>query len=117
MIEFKGMKIFFYAKKIDMRKGIDGLCFLLVDQEIKPQTGDLYLFSNRTGRTVKGLIWDRNGFILVCKRIERGRFKIRYDDSKNAPLELTEEQLRWLLAGLDFEKLILFPELNIKDFC
>lgn len=116
MIEFKGMKIFFYVGAIDMRKGIDGLCLLLIEQDTKPQSGDLYLFSNRTGKTVKGLIWDRNGFILVCKRIEIGKFKIKYDESRSDTFEITEEQLRWLLAGLDFEKLILFPELNIKDF-
>lgn len=116
MIEFIGIKIFFYASAIDMRKGIDGLCMLLIEQEIQPQTGDLYLFSNRSGRAVKGILWDRNGFILIYKRIESGRFKIKFDDAKTGALELTEEQLRWLLAGLDYDRLILFPELKIKDF-
>jgi len=116
MIEFKEVKIFFYAKAIDMRKGINGMCILLSEQEISPKAGDLYLFSNKSGRTVKGLIWDRNGFMMICKRLEIGRFKVKYNEIDRNTLELTEEQLRWLLAGLDFEKSIIFPELNLKHF-
>lgn len=63
MMTFSDTKIYIYAKAIDMRKGIDGLCQLLMEEEIKPQTGALYLFANRTGRTLKGLLWDRNGCV------------------------------------------------------
>jgi transposase len=115
MITFNDSRIFIYSRAIDMRKGIDGLCQLLFEQEVKPQCGGLYLFSNKTGRVVKGLIWDRNGFILIYKRIEGGRFKVRFDDNQRATLELTQEQLKWLLAGLDYERLILFPELNLQN--
>lgn len=99
-----------------MRKGIDGLCLLLSEQNVKPQTGGLYLFSNRIGRILKGLIWDRNGFILISKRIEGSRFKIRFDASIHEPFELDREQLKWLLAGLDYEQQSIFPALKIEHF-
>jgi transposase len=102
MISFDESRIFIVTKSVDMRKGIDGPCLLLIEQEIAPETGGLYLFSNRSGRILKGLVWDRNGFILIYKRIENSRFKIQFDESQESPLELSHEQLRWLLAGLDY---------------
>lgn len=116
MISFDESKIFIYSKSVDMRKGIDGLCLLLIEQDIKPQSGGLYLFSNHSGKILKGLIWDRNGFMLIYKRIENGRFKIHFNEFCEFPVELSQEQLRWLLAGLDYTKNILFPELHIEDF-
>ena len=116
MIHFDSDKIFIYSKPIDMRKGVDGLCFLLVEQDIKPQTGGLYLFSNHSGKILKGLLWDRNGFMLIYKRIEQGRFKIEFKAAQESPVEVSQEQLRWLLAGLDYTKNSLFPELTINDF-
>ena len=116
MISFNESKIYIYTQVVDLRKGIDGLCLLLDEQEVRPQVGGLYLFSNRTGRTIKGLIWDRNGFILIYKRLEKGRFRVQFDDIQRSPLELSQEQLRWLLAGLDYNRQILFPELKIEHF-
>jgi transposase len=116
MISFDESRIFIYTKSVDMRKGIDGLCLLLIEQEIAPESGGLYLFSNRSGRILKGLVWDRNGFMLIYKRIEKGRFKIQFNEGHNTPLELSHEQLRWLMAGLDYTKNSIFPELKIKDF-
>ncbi len=116
MIHFDVDRIFIYSKSVDMRKGVDGLCLLLIEQDIKPQDGGLYLFSNHSGKILKGLVWDRNGFMLIYKRIEKGRFKIQWNECTESPMELNQEQLRWLLAGLDYTKNVLFPELKIKDF-
>jgi hypothetical protein len=48
MILFDESRIFIYTKSVDMRKGIDDLSLLLIGQEIAPETGGLYLFSNRS---------------------------------------------------------------------
>lgn len=116
MISFIEEKIFIYSQAIDMRKGLNGLCLLLSAQGIHPQEGGLYLFSNRAGRAIKGLFWDRNGFLLIYKRIETGRFKIVFDETHGMTLELNPEQLGWLLAGLDYSQQRIFPELKIKYF-
>lgn len=57
-----------------------------------------------------------DGFVLIYKRIENGRFKIQFNEGQETPLELSHEQLRWLMAGLDYTKNTIFPELKIKDF-
>ncbi len=114
MISFDS-KIFIYRRTVDMRKGVDGLSALLSEQGIAPQSGGLYLFSNSSGRTIKGLIWDRNGFVLIYKRLERGRFKMSFDAAA-VSVELSPAQLRWLLAGLDYSQQALFTELDIQDF-
>jgi transposase len=116
MIRFDEGQIFIYCKSVDMRKGVDGLSMLLSERGVSAQSGGLYLFSNSSGKVVKGLIWDRNGFILIYKRLERGRFRIQFNEQIGVSAELTQEQLRWLLAGLDYEQQAVFPELKIKDF-
>lgn len=108
----EGIKIYLYSEPVDMRKGIHGLTILLVDQlSVKPQSGDLYLFRNRRGNKVKVLHWDKNGFLMHYKCIEKRRFKFPRD--LPGQIELSEAQLSWLLAGLDF---MLMAQCNDLDF-
>lgn len=61
---------------VDMRKAIDGLSYLvepLLAQ--KPASGNLFVFVARDRSKVKILYWDRTGFALWYKRLERGRFR------------------------------------------
>ncbi|WP_062092452.1 IS66 family insertion sequence element accessory protein TnpB [Caballeronia udeis] len=60
-----------------MRKAIDGLSYLvepLLAQ--KPASGNLFVFVARDRSKVKILYWDRTGFALWYKRLERGRFPL-----------------------------------------
>lgn len=116
MISLNIEHIFIYAKPIDMRKGVSGLCALLANEEINPRLKGLYLFGSRSGKMIKGLLWDRNGFMLIYKRLEKGRFKIQFDKSIIDSPQISHEELRWLFAGLDYRQKMIFPELNISDF-
>ncbi len=63
------------AKPVDMRKAIDGLSALVqpvIGQD--PLSGHLFVFVSKSRTKVKLLWWDRNGFWLLYKRLERGRF-------------------------------------------
>lgn len=97
---------------IDMRKSIDSLS-TLVAQEFKsgPQSGHLFIFFNRCRDKVKILHWDRNGFMLHYKRLEKHRFVLP-SATGNTQIMITETQLNGLLAGLNFELMGDFNEIE-----
>jgi len=82
-----------------MRKSFQGLLALVqqVFQQEDPYTGSLFVFVNRRGNFVKALAWDRTGFVLYAKRLERGRFVFPSEASSQ---ELSERALRFLLDGI-----------------
>ena len=85
----------------DMRKQINGLSVIAEQQmERDPLSGNLFLFCNRHRRILKCLYWDRNGFWLLQKRLERDRFP--WPQSEEAAREISSEQLKMLLDGIDF---------------
>ena len=92
-------RIFAYTKPTDMRKSFQGLLALVQDlfRDQDPYSGSLYLFVNRRGNYVKILAWDRTGFALFAKRLERGRFLF---PSAAPSQELSEKTLRFLLDGI-----------------
>ena len=70
-------RVFAYAVAVDMRKSFNGLIHLTREAlKEDPLSGNVYVFTNRSGNLMKCLVWDRTGFVVVAKRLERGRFKI-----------------------------------------
>lgn len=92
-------RIFAYTKPTDMRKSFQGLLGLVQQlfAERDPYSGSLFVFVNRKGNYVKILAWDRTGFCLYAKKLERGRFGFPAPD---ATQELSEQALRFLLDGI-----------------
>ncbi len=81
-----------------MRKSFDGLyCIVRYKLEEEPTSGDLFLFLNRRRNYVKGLLWDRTGFVIIAKRLENGQFKLRNKASK---IVISRECLRKFLDGI-----------------
>ena len=91
-------RIFAYTQPTDMRKSFHGLLALVQRLFTEdPYSGSLFVFVNRRGNYVKILTWDRTGFALYAKRLERGRFVFpRAGDNQ----ELSEQALRFLLDGI-----------------
>lgn len=104
------IKVYLATEPVDGRKAINGLCAYVSESfDGKLMDGSVFVFYNRCRDRVKCLFWDKNGFVLYHKRLERGKFKM----NGNSPFELTQQQLDWLLAGLDFD---LMNEFSMLDF-
>jgi len=97
-----GLKVYVHRAPVDGRKHINGL-LALVEQTLglDPFAAALYVFGNRRGDRVRILLWQRNGFWLLVKRLEAERFV--WPRQGAAVVELTVEQLHWLLEGLDVQ--------------
>lgn len=107
--------IWFYPAPVDFRKQIDGLVMLVADSlSLKPLSGELFIFRNRTGKRIKLLWYDQNGFWLCYKRLERG--KLIFPTYSDAALELSRDQLSWLLSGLDIAKQKQLPVTTAEYF-
>jgi transposase len=107
--------IWLYSNPVDFRKQIDGLVILIADQlALNPTSGQLFLFRNRSSNKIKLLWWDRNGFWLCYKRLEEGR--LIFPPILDQAIELTRDQLTWLLSGLDYLEQRLLPEVKASNF-
>jgi len=94
-------RFFLYSEPTDMRKSFDGLSGIVINElNGNPLSGDVYIFINKRRDRLKLLVWDRNGFWLLYKRLEEGRFqKLIFKDSKGT--YLSYESLIMLLEGID----------------
>ena len=96
-------RIFLCLRPVDFRKAHDGLCAHVRDQfEDDPFSGDLFVFHNGAKDRVKLLVWDKNGFWLLYKRLEKGRFPfdVRGDGAR---VEIDRAQLSMMLEGIDWK--------------
>jgi transposase len=85
----------------DMRKQIDGLAALVVDElRADPFSSHLFVFCNRARDKLKILYWHNNGFWLCYRRLERQRFWWPSAHHRG-PVQLSLRELSWLLEGLD----------------
>ena len=84
----------------DMSKAINGLSLMVADRLGHDAfSGHLFAFCNRGRTLIKILYWDRNGFCLWQKRLEKHRFT--WPGSEAEVMELGARELTWLLDGLD----------------
>jgi transposase len=91
-------RILAYSEPVDMRKSFDGL--VAVVQNVlgeDPLAECLFVFFNRRGNYMKLVTWDRTGYCLFAKRLERGRFRLPSGDSKQ---EISERAFRLILDGI-----------------
>lgn len=95
-----GIRVYLAMGDTDMRKAINGLSILVESIfSLDPFSGHLFVFTNRRRNILKILYWDRNGFCLWQKRLEKHRF--RWPVSFDNVVEIEGRELLWLLEGLD----------------
>jgi transposase len=97
--------VYLHRDSVDFRKSIDGLS-LIVEQAMGLSVFDssLFVFCNKRRDKIKILYWDRSGFCLWYKRLEKEKFKWPRKNDHNV-ISLTEEQFHWLLRGFDINQI------------
>lgn len=84
----------------DLRSGIDTLASIIdAKTDNSPFVPDtLYLFCGRKADRIKGLVWEKDGFRLLYKRLEQGKFVWPRNEAEVRVI--TSQQFRWLMEGL-----------------
>lgn len=98
-------------RAVDGRKSFNGLAAVVESEfELSPMSGDLFIFLTRRANLVRMLFWDRDGFCLVSKRLEKGTFKrVRQAAAKGGHVELDVAELTLLLEGIEAKNLRRAP--------
>ena len=93
--------VYLHRPTVDFRKSINGLSNLVIaEMNLNVMSGALFIFCNRGKDKLKILYWDKTGFALWYKRLEKDKFKWP-NQQHDKQLVLSEQQLNWLLDGFD----------------
>lgn len=106
--------IMVYTRPVDFRKSIDGLVDVVLSENNLDPHKNIFIFLNKSRDKIKILAWHKNGFVLLLKRLEKGHFMNIKE--KACSVNITPQQLSWLLAGLDWVSMSTWGELEYCDF-
>jgi transposase len=96
-----GVRVFVATARVDGRKGIDGLSTLVRSQFAEdPLSGSMYVFFSRRSDRVRVLYYDRDGYVLVTKRLEKGSFRIPWR-AEQGRVVIEAAELLLVLEGID----------------
>ena len=103
ILDLRNIRVYIRPGYTDLRKAANGLT-IIIQEEMKedPFSGSVYLFCNRERRLLKAVYWDKTGFWLSQKRLEKEKYP--WPDTPETVRELGGEELQMLLSGIDFFK-------------
>jgi len=101
IFDLEKTKVFIKPGFTDMRKASNGLT-VIIQEEMKedPFSDSMYLFCSRNRRLLKAVYWDKTGFWLCQKKLEKDKYP--WPDTVEEARELNGEEFKMLLAGIDF---------------
>ena len=108
------VEVYLCREVVDFRKSINGLSALVEDHlGLNPFGPQLFVFCNRRRDKLKILYWERSGFVLWYKRLEKHRFPWPGRDGSDV-LTMTGRELNWLLDGIDLFRIKPHEELSYE---
>lgn len=106
--------VMIHREPVDMRRGINGLCELVAQAEMGDLSGrNLFVFCGKRRDSIKVLYFDKSGFCLWQKRLEKARFPWPKKFTENI-VNLSPEQFAWLVDGYDVFKMRPFDEVEFS---
>lgn len=113
--DFRKRAVWLYQPILDFRKQMNSLIQIVAEEMGKhPMDGSIYVFRNRNRDQVKVLFWDRNGFWMGIKRMEKGRFD--FPMNERGTVSLSWEEMYLLISGLPMTKLIRIAPESVAHF-
>lgn len=102
MIQFSAsIRVYVSFEAVDFRRGLDGLLSVIQSRfDRTPQDDYLFLFCDGSRKKIKAVLWDKNGFMLLYKRLEAGKFQ--FPKIREGKIQLNRLQLECLLSGMTF---------------
>lgn len=99
----KANKVYIACGYTDMRRSIDGLAAIVQEKfHLNPFENSLFLFCGRKKNRLKALYWEGDGFILLYKRLENGKYQ--WPQTSDEARSITSQEFRWLMEGLSIEQ-------------
>lgn len=97
------VRLFVATQPVDGRKGADSLMVLVRDVlRQDPLSGHLFVFFSRRCERVRIVYWDRNGFAMWSKRLEKGRFRPAFSKEGTLGAHAVEAaELALIVEGID----------------
>lgn len=109
-------KIYLACGATDLRKSVDGLSAIVSQRfMLDPFESSIFIFCNKKNDKFKALIWDANGFILLYKRLEQGKFQ--WPKSPDQARLISHQELRWLLEGLSIDQPKALKQITASAVC
>jgi transposase len=111
------VRVFVATQPVDGRKGADSLMVIVRDLlEHDPLSGHLYVFFSRRCDRVRVVYWDRDGFAMWTKRLERGRFRPTFTaDGRLSVSAIESAELSLVLEGIDLREARRRPRWQPKN--
>jgi transposase len=95
-----------YRKETDMRKGFNLLCGIITNELGRQVTkGDAFIFINKPRTHLKMLVYEQGGFTLFYRRLEKGAFEVPAFDLDAKSMQLTSNQLHFILQGISLKEI------------
>jgi transposase len=115
MLSFpSAIRIFLCCDNTDMRKSFDSLSAMvksIIHQN--PLSGHIFVFCNRRADRLKLLYWDRDGFAIWYKRLEKGTFSLPQINDDSCIIE--HRQLMMMLEGVDISSVRFEKRFALKN--
>ncbi|MCX6128432.1 MAG: IS66 family insertion sequence element accessory protein TnpB [Proteobacteria bacterium] len=108
-------KIFLATEPVDFRKQANGLSAIVKEVlDSQPfESKSLFVFVNKKKSAIRMLYWDFTGFATWNKLLEKDRFKWP-KKCETSKLVLTPRELKWLLQGVDLDRIKVHQPLDFE---